>query len=372
MRGEKGTRVLIAEDDYLVRRAIARTLGETEYLVVGHAADGRKAVEMAESLRPDVVLMDIQMPDMGGIEATRLIHERCPTPVVVMTAHESSELVEAAGKAGVGAYLVKPPRAGEMERAIAIAVARFDDMIELRRLNAELEASNADLQAFAHTVAHDLKSPLSVILGFSELLGSNSAQMPLEHTAKSLDHIVKMGRKMSDIIDALLLFASVRQADEVEREQLDMGTVVGQVLARLASDIEVAHAEIVAPETWPTVCSQASWIEEVWVNYISNALKYGGDVEDGVAPCVELGVCDAEDGAGYRFFVRDNGPGLAPEKRAKVFTPFTRFHRARAEGHGLGLSIVQRIVEKLGGQVGVDSAGAGQGSTFWFVLPSTT
>jgi signal transduction histidine kinase len=74
------------------------------------------------------------------------------------------------------------------------------------------------------------------------------------------------------------------------------------------------------------------------------------------------------DQAGYRFFVRDNGPGLTPEKRAKVFTPFTRFHHARAKGHGLGLSIVQRIVEKLGGQVGVESE-VGKGSTFYFTLP---
>ena len=91
-----------------------------------------------------------------------------------------------------------------------------------------------------------------------------------------------------------------------------------------------------------------------------------------VAPRVELGVCDAEDQGGYRFFVRDNGPGLAPDQRAKVFTPFTRFHQARAQGHGLGLSIVQRIVEKLDGQVGVDSAGVGSGCIFWFVLPSIT
>lgn len=90
------------------------------------------------------------------------------------------------------------------------------------------------------------------------------------------------------------------------------------------------------------------WIEEVWSNCISNALKYGGDAEAGIAPRVELGVCNVEDQTGYRFFVRDNSPGLT-----------------------LGLSIVQRIVEKFGGQVGVDSAGAGRGCPFWFVLPAS-
>jgi signal transduction histidine kinase len=86
---------------------------------------------------------------------------------------------------------------------------------------------------------------------------------------------------------------------------------------------------------------------------------------------VELGVDDAEDRLGYRFFVRDNGLGLGPEEQAQIFMPFTRFHHDRAKGHGLGLSIVQRIVEKLGDQVGVDSAGTGQGCTFWFALPGT-
>jgi light-regulated signal transduction histidine kinase (bacteriophytochrome) len=83
--------------------------------------------------------------------------------------------------------------------------------------------------------------------------------------------------------------------------------VVGRVLERLTPDIEAAHAEIVTPEVWPAVWGYAPWIEEVWANYISNALKYGGDEESGVAPRVELGVRDAEEGTGYRFFVRDKG-----------------------------------------------------------------
>jgi response regulator NasT len=104
-------------------------LEEAGYAVVGEAAHGLEAVEMPQSLRPDVVLMDIKMPVMDGIGATRLIYERCPTtPVVVLTAYETPELVERASAAGAGAYLVKPTEVREMERAITIAIARFGDI----------------------------------------------------------------------------------------------------------------------------------------------------------------------------------------------------------------------------------------------------
>ena len=107
------------------------------------------------------------------------------------------------------------------------------------------------------------------------------------------------------------------------------------------------------------------WIEEVWVNYLSNALKYGGSPS--TPPQIELGAEAQPDGL-VRFWLRDHGPGIPAESQAHLFTQFTRLDQVRAQGHGLGLSIVRRIVEKLGGQVGVISQ-VGQGSTFFFALP---
>ena len=144
MTVQRDTQVLIVEDAPLVGEMIQGVLEDIGYTVVGKAIDGLQAIEMTESLRPDVVLMDIEMPNMDGIEATRQIHEFCPTPVVVLTAHEKLELVKGASAAGVGAYLLKPPDAREVERAIAIAMARFDDLMELRRLNTELQAGNEE------------------------------------------------------------------------------------------------------------------------------------------------------------------------------------------------------------------------------------
>jgi AmiR/NasT family two-component response regulator len=135
----KGVRVLIADDSDRMQRVLRQLLELMGYIVVGQAAHGRQAVEMTQALRPDVILTDVQMPDMDGIEAARQIQASCPTPVVVLTAYASPDLLEKASEAGVGAYLTKPPDEKELERAIVIAMARFRDLMELRRLNAELQ-----------------------------------------------------------------------------------------------------------------------------------------------------------------------------------------------------------------------------------------
>ena len=154
MRNQQNVRVLIVEDDYLAGEMIKEMLREIGYTVVGRAMDGLQAIEMTTQLvdtptQPDVILMDIEMPNMDGIEAARLIQERCPTPVVVLTAYETPELINQAGRAGAGAYLVKPPNHREMERTIAIALARFEDMRELRRLNAELQEALAKVKTLS-------------------------------------------------------------------------------------------------------------------------------------------------------------------------------------------------------------------------------
>jgi YesN/AraC family two-component response regulator len=124
-------------------------LRQAGYTVVGRAVDGEQAVEMACTASPDVVLMDIEMPKLDGIEAARRIQECCPLPVVMLTAYESMDLVKQASVAGVGAYLVKPANAREIERSITIARARFNDLVELRRLNAELEAALAQVRTLS-------------------------------------------------------------------------------------------------------------------------------------------------------------------------------------------------------------------------------
>jgi AmiR/NasT family two-component response regulator len=142
----KGLRVLVAEDEPLVASVIARELVAIRAVVVGLAADGRQAVDMTVELKPDVVLMDIEMPELNGVEAVGEIQAVQPTPVVMLTVYSGQEKVAGAAAAGAGAYVVKPPRACELERAIMIARARFADLMELRHLTMELQAALAHVK----------------------------------------------------------------------------------------------------------------------------------------------------------------------------------------------------------------------------------
>jgi PAS domain S-box-containing protein len=242
--------------------------------------------------------------------------------------------------------------------ATAVDNARLVDT--LRQSTVELQARNQELDTFAHTVAHDLKTPLSLIIGHAELSDQDS-EASLEDLRRTLQLVVRNGRKVSSIVDELLLLSEVRSV-QVALQPLDMASIVAEAQERLALAIQECQAQIIAPDRWPVAWGYAPWVEGVWTNYMSNALKYGG-----TPPRVELGATPLSEG-GVRFWVRDNGSGLSPEDRARLFMPFARLGQARAKGHGLGLSIVRRIVDKLGGQVGVESQ-VGQGSTFSFTLP---
>jgi signal transduction histidine kinase len=143
-----------------------------------------------------------------------------------------------------------------------------------------------------------------------------------------------------------------------------MEEIVADVRQRLEDMITTRKAEITIPGEWPEAVGYAPWVEEIWINYVSNALKYGGQ-----SPQIELGSNRLSNGS-VRFWVRDSGPGISPEQQKELFTPFSRLGQSpKIEGHGLGLSIVLRIAEKLGGEVGVESQ-VDQGSLFFFTLPT--
>ncbi len=232
----------------------------------------------------------------------------------------------------------------------------------LRQFNAELQARNAELDAFAQTVAHDIKNPLHLLIGYAAVLAENHARLPAETIAESLRFILKSGQKLNSITDDLLMLSQVRQTDII-LEPLDMRGIVAEALLRV-SHLTNNQTEICVPAQWPCARGYTPWVEEVWANYLSNALKYAGQPAR-----IELGG-DLQANGFVRFWIHDNGNGIAPTKQALLFTAFYR-PTSTSGGHGLGLSIVKRITEKLGGEVSVQSSGApGEGSTFCFTLPA--
>jgi len=158
--------------------------------------------------------------------------------------------------------------------ATAIDNARLVET--LRQRNAELEARNEELDAFAHTVAHDLKGPLAPIVGYAETLMMDYATSIDQGGLRRLHKVAQNGRKMGRIIDELLLLAGVRKMGKAEMKPLDMASIVAEAQERLAQMIEKHQAEIILPDTWPVALGHAPWVEEVWVNYLDNAINYGG------------------------------------------------------------------------------------------------
>ena len=170
----------------------------------------------------------------------------------------------------------------------------------------ELQERNEELDAFAHTVAHDLKNPASLIVGYAELLTRDKASLSEDERQQYVEVIETTGYRIGTIIDELLLLARLRKS-EVETAPLDMVRIVADSLNRLADNIKTAQAEIVWPDasTWPVAVGHGPWVEEVWVNYLSNALKYGGypaprPASNWVQPCSRTAWC----GSGYAITAR--------------------------------------------------------------------
>ncbi len=232
---------------------------------------------------------------------------------------------------------------------------------QLREDGAALKARNEELDAYAHTVAHDLKNPLASIIAASDVINEVSDLSPKE-LREYLQGIKVTAFEMNDIIDGLLLLSEVRSV-EAPLGPVDMAGVLSKVSNRLKYLIREHRGRVIIPQKWPAAIGYGPWVGEVWANYISNAIKYGGQ-----PPRVELGATPEPSGM-IRFWVRDSGPGIPAEAQAALFTPFLQLHKSKRDGHGLGLSIVLRIVEKLGGKVGVESQ-VGKGSTFYFSLPA--
>lgn len=242
-----------------------------------------------------------------------------------------------------------------------MAFVVMTDITERRQAMEEREQLIRDLSAFAQTVAHGLKSPLTLVRASAEVLAAEGPVAPGSEFYPYLDTILRGEQVMRNMIQELLLLAGVSN-QQVEPRPLVMDTVVRAALERLAVMIHDHGVTVSLAQDWPSVLGYAPWIEEVWVNYISNAIKYGGS-----PPKLQLGVT-LEPSGWVRFWVRDNGIGLTEEEQSQLFRPFKRLTQKPVSGEGLGLSIVAQIMERLGGRVTARALPEG-GNEFGFVLP---
>jgi signal transduction histidine kinase len=359
----RGATLLIVDDKPQNLRLISDFLAEQGFELM-LTRSGAQALERARLAAPELVLLDLRMPDMDGFEVCRRLKADPATaalPVIFMTAVDDIAHKVEGFALGAVDYITKPIQREEL-------LARIQHHLQLHRLQQELYSKtqdlalkNAELEAYAHTIAHSLKTPLAAAARFLEILHKFKNANLSEEQRHLLQQAQAALAASASAVEALLLLSTVSQ-ERVELHPLEMGALVGQALNQLAGLQASTRAAVQLPKSWPAALGYAPWVGEVWMNLLSNALKYSGS-----PPRLNLGA--TLEGTQARFWVRDNGQPLSEEQRRRVFTPFTRLHQERAEGHGLGLATVQRIVSRLGGSIAVQP-GPGGGNEFSFTLPS--
>ena len=223
---------------------------------------------------------------------------------------------------------------------------------------AELRATNEQLEAFVYSIAHDLRAPLRAMLGYSQVLVDNHAAT-LEESAHQM---LKRIQASSEFMDKLLL--DLLAFGRAARVELELGPVEVQkawdaALFQCATEIDRRRALVETVSPLPRVHAHDATLAQCLANLLSNSLKF---VAPGVQPAIRL---RAEDRGGWvRLWVEDNGMGIAPRFHEKVFRVFERLQGARYPGTGIGLSIVRKGTERMGGKVGLESE-PGKGSRFW-------
>ena len=264
---------------------------------------------------------------------------------------------------------LQPPERLVGARAIATQVAiSCTNLARLARYEQERNAAQVmaraareDLDSITYWVGHDLRTPLTSVVGFTQILLDDWLSVPREEVESMLSTIDQSSMKMAEIIEEILVVARLRRGD-VERTALDMGDIVGQTQIRLANAIRRHDARVVAASSWPTARGYRPWIEAVWSTLIRNSLEHAGR-----PPALELGSTTQDDGS-IRFWLRNNGPGLSEADKADLLPQTSPAHNGRIQGHGLLL--VKQVIERLDGEMGIDSS-PGHGCTYYFTLPAS-
>ncbi len=362
-------RLLIVDDEVAHMRALCDTLTIEGYATTGFESASAAIKAMVEQSF-DLLLTDLMMPERDGVELLREVQQIDPDIVgIVMTGHATIDTAVKAMQAGACDYIVKPFRMNQLLPVISRAL----ESRRLRRLNKELErrilertreleVANRDLEAFSYSVSHDLHAPLRGIQGLCDLLAAECGPGISAKGGALLRQIQEGSARMGQLIQDLLSFARSGRA-ALDIAEVSMNGLVREVLSELSGENAQRRVDLRIHDLAPCY-ADAALLKQVLVNLLSNAFKFtaGRDVAQ-----IEVGGYESD---GQRvYFVKDNGAGFDMKHAAKLFGVFQRLHsQAEFKGTGVGLSIVQRIVDRHGGEVRAEGR-PGEGATFYLSLP---
>lgn len=242
---------------------------------------------------------------------------------------------------------------------VTMWIGSSTDIHEQKEREEELRRANDDLRQFAYSASHDLQEPIRNVAVFSELLGRQLGSSPDRESQTYLNYVLEGARRLSRMVAGLLAYTGT-SSTELSSATVDANAVLSRVLTTLEGTIRENDAVVVADEL-PRVEMGDLHLEQVFQNLIANALKYRSDRQ----PRIEVRVQDRDEA--WRFSVADNGIGIDPQYKEKIFGLFKRLSHRRG-GTGIGLAICQRIVERYGGRIWVEGR-PGEGSTFYFTIP---
>ena len=382
--------LLVVDDDRLARQTMDIFLAREGYKV-RCAPNGEMALMLAGEDSPELILLDIRLPDMDGFEFCRRLKEDPQTaniPVIFISGLEDVADKVKGFEAGGVDYITKSFQREEvlarLETHLALRrlqkqieaqnvrlqqeiaksksaeEALADRTVQLERINRELIVLNAELDSFTNMASHDMQEPLRTLMAFSDLLRKDLGDSLSEQAAKDLTFITGAAKRMQALIQDLLALSRAGRAPK-KREKVSLRECADLALEALAVRVKETGAQIIHDEL-PDVWGDSTLITQLYQNLIGNALKFTGDQR----PIIQLSFEERE---GTQVFgVKDNGIGIDPNYTREVFKPFRRLHgRAEYEGSGMGLAICRKIVERHGGKIWVESE-SGKGADFRFTI----
>ena len=372
-------RVVLVDDTPSLRMLTRLALDGTGFEVVGEAGDGLAGVNLVRQLQPDLVLLDLAMPVMDGLEALPLMRAAVPTlRVVIVSGFDRRAMESQVMDAGADGYLQKglPPEAliqglhrlfpAVQEPVPPVPAPRQEETpldpvlggdSELVERLAMLEE---DMEQLLYVVSHDLSEPVHVIKGFAERLARRAHS---DDEGEFCEFILSAADRMQQLLDDLLDYARSGRS-EVPVELLDCRRLVDNVLAGLGSAIADKGARVTVGDLPRDLVTSRLVLTQVLHNLVANALKF---VDLGTVPVIRI---DGHVRNGLATFrVSDNGLGIERGQEERIFEPFKRLHSRDAfPGSGIGLAICRRLVERLGGRIWVEPQDPG--STFVMELPA--